>query len=177
VAVVFHRWIQQSAVDGILVDVADYKHVFQGPGIVLVGHECDYSLDLADGRPGMMYTRKRHTSGDLSDRVAGAFRRALEACQVLERESELAGRVRFKTDEVRLVLLDRLRAPNTFDTFQQLEPELRGCFCDWYGENPIRLERTSQDPRQCLSIRLLAQSAANPVELLRRVESSAALVR
>ncbi len=30
---VFQRWIQQHAVEGLLIDVADYKHVPDGPGI------------------------------------------------------------------------------------------------------------------------------------------------
>lgn len=177
VALAFHHWIQQNAVDGILVDVADYKHVHQGPGIVLVGHECDYSLDSSDGRPGLVYTRKRHMSGDLSDRVAGAYRCALEACQKLERDPALAGRIHFDADEVRLVLLDRLRAPNTIETFRDLEPELVGSLGEWYGDTAIHLERTSQDPRQCLTIRVVAERSVSLAELLRRVETSVALPR
>jgi len=32
---VFHRWIQTQAVDGLLIDVADYSHVHHGPGVVV----------------------------------------------------------------------------------------------------------------------------------------------
>ena len=56
---VFHRWIQDHAVEGLLIDVADYKHVPEGPGILLIGHEGDYSIDMAKGRPGLLYSRKR----------------------------------------------------------------------------------------------------------------------
>ncbi len=34
----FHRWIQEQAIDGhLLIDVHDYSHIQQGPGILLVG--------------------------------------------------------------------------------------------------------------------------------------------
>src|SRR3954465_5689913 len=40
-APVFQRWIQQKSVEGQFVDVADYRHVFEGPSIVLIGHDSD----------------------------------------------------------------------------------------------------------------------------------------
>ena len=36
---VFHRWIQRQAVDGLLIDVADFPHMPTGPCVVLVAHE------------------------------------------------------------------------------------------------------------------------------------------
>src|SRR5260370_24044056 len=56
---VFHSWIQQQAFDELLLDVADYRHVEGGPGILLIGHEADYSLDNTDNRLGVRYNRKR----------------------------------------------------------------------------------------------------------------------
>ena len=46
---VFHRWIQTQAVDGLLIDVADYSHMATGPCVVLVAHEGHYVLDRAGG--------------------------------------------------------------------------------------------------------------------------------
>ena len=60
---VFHRWIQTSAVPGLLIDVADYSHVVNGPGVVLIGHESYYSLDVSKGRLGLLYQRKAKVHG------------------------------------------------------------------------------------------------------------------
>ena len=49
---VFHRWIERQDVDELLLDVHDYGHVPDGPGILLVAHEADYAFDLSGGRPG-----------------------------------------------------------------------------------------------------------------------------
>ena len=51
---VFHRWIQTGAVPGhLLIDVADYDHVPEGPGILLVAHEGNLGMDLIGGTLGL----------------------------------------------------------------------------------------------------------------------------
>ena len=59
----FHTWIQRRFLDGTPIDVADYKHVPDGPGIMLIGHEADRALDMGEGRPGVLYQRKREGEG------------------------------------------------------------------------------------------------------------------
>ena len=47
---VFHSWIQLKTVpDHMLIDVADYSHVKDGPGTLLVAHEANIYLDRFDG--------------------------------------------------------------------------------------------------------------------------------
>ena len=39
---VFHNWIQDKVVDDhLLIDVADYSHIPDGPGVT----ECDFQID------------------------------------------------------------------------------------------------------------------------------------
>jgi hypothetical protein len=60
---VFHGWIQQQALPGhLLIDVHDYSHVHHGPGILLVAHEANLSVDEAEGRRGLLYLRKQPAS-------------------------------------------------------------------------------------------------------------------
>src|SRR5690606_13498875 len=80
---IFQRWIQRDLVEGLLIDVAAYEHVHEGPGILLIGDEGDYSLDIRDGRPGLMYTRKRQITGTLPDVLRVSTRLALIAVQKL----------------------------------------------------------------------------------------------
>lgn len=122
-ASVFSNWIPQTS-DEVLVDVADYSHVGNGPLTLLVGHDANYSLDNTDGRPGLFYARKQPLAGDLAARLAAAFRAALKACRRLEEEPELAGAVRFRGNEILLVANDRLQAPNNPSTLQALQPAL-----------------------------------------------------
>ena len=41
---VFHSWIKQQLLDELLIDVADYRHVPAGPGVILIGHEADNAM-------------------------------------------------------------------------------------------------------------------------------------
>src|SRR5258708_37233597 len=108
----FQRWIQQKALDDMLIDVADYRHVFEGPGIVLIGHESDYGLDGSHGRPGLLFTRKRQRDADLQAQLRTSFRLTLAACNQLETDRSLTGKLKFNPDDVELRYLDRLQFPN-----------------------------------------------------------------
>ena len=84
---IFQRWIQEHTVDGMLIDVIDYKHVPEGPGIMLIADEGDYAYDLGDGQIGLHYIRKRAIPDNLPDALRLTFRQALLAAQKLEDEA------------------------------------------------------------------------------------------
>ena len=111
---VFQSWIQMHAVeDHLLIDVADYEHVPDGPGTVLVAHEANFSMDASGGRPGLLYQRKQPLPGGLEERIGNVFKYALAAAARLEENPGLA----FRTDELIFKIADRLLAPNTAETF------------------------------------------------------------
>jgi len=67
---IFHSWIQKQAVEGhLLIDIHDYSHVHRGPGILLVAHEGNFSMDQAEGRLGLFYYRKQPSDGSLRDHI------------------------------------------------------------------------------------------------------------
>jgi len=77
---IFHDWIQNQVGEGLLLDVADYRHVDAGPGVVLIGHEGNYSVDNTDNRLGIRYTRKAALDARNQDRLKQAARTDLTAC-------------------------------------------------------------------------------------------------
>ena len=66
----FHGWIQGRGLDGTPIDVADYKHVPDGPGIMLIGHEADRSLDFGEAL-GVRRGVALQTGGPIIHVVAG----------------------------------------------------------------------------------------------------------
>ncbi len=154
---VFHRFIREHAIDELLIDVADYKHVFQGPGVALVGDANDYFLDEGEGRPGLLFSRKRHGAGP-EGRLREGFARALHACALLEAAPELEGKLRFATDEVLLRLPDRLRAPNDDATFAEVSAEARPLLDALFGAGGYSVERGAPAP-EALSLRVRAKTA------------------
>ncbi|HJK90661.1 MAG TPA: hypothetical protein RMH85_11900 [Polyangiaceae bacterium LLY-WYZ-15_(1-7)] len=136
---VFHRWIQDDVVkDELLVDVADYSHVPQGPGVLLVGHGADWYYDQGEGRPGLLFSRKRAFEGDLRARLRDAFRQALEAAKRLQDDPTTG--LRFGTSELLVRVPDRLHAPNTDAAFTALAPLVAEVAGELFG-GEVKVER------------------------------------
>jgi hypothetical protein len=164
---VFHRFIRENAFDELMIDVADYKHVKHGPGVVLVGDANDYYLDESEGRIGLMFSRKRHGVGPEA-RLRDGFKRALRACSLLEAAPELSGKLRFFSNEVLVRTPDRLRAPNDDASFAELSAEVTALANELYGAGAFTLARGPGAPA-ALELRLSASSAPELAALLAKL--------
>ncbi|MCH7804124.1 MAG: hypothetical protein IH937_08565 [Acidobacteria bacterium] len=166
---IFHSWIQRQAIEGhLLIDIHDYSHVYRGPGILLVAHEGNFSMDRAEDRLGLFYCQKQPSKGSLRNHIQTIFRTALQACRLLEEESELEG-IRFKTDEVLVVANDRLFAPNTPETFQQLQPVFREFFEQLFDGNEFTLNHRT-DPKERFSVTVHSPHSMDTQTLLERAQ-------
>jgi hypothetical protein len=143
----FQRWIQQKKLNELLIDVVDYAHVFQGPGIVMIGHESDYAVDMGNGQPGLLYTRKRQTDASLREQLRMSFYRALTACQQLEAETKL----RFRANDPEVRFLDRLNLPNSPESLDIVRNDLNAVLTEVYCK-PVNFVPLSVDPRQILTV-------------------------
>jgi hypothetical protein len=170
---VFHGLIQSKAIpDHLLIDVSDYAHVHHGPGVLLAAHEGNFYSDTGEGRLGLLYQRKQpvpDTNG-LRDRLAHVFATALRACDILERDGAFGGRLRFRTDEVVLRVNDRLLAPNTPETYRDVEPVLRSFLSELYPGDEVKLE-PRHSPLTLFEVRAKASSSPPVSELLERLEA------
>ncbi len=160
----FHRWTAAQQFDELLIDVADYRHVPNGPGVVLVGHEADYAIDNAGGRWGLLYNRKASLGGTNEDRLRQAFAAAANACQLLETEFA-AESLQFSRQDFALFINDRALAPNTSETLEQARPVMES-FLKTLGEFKIDHQA---DPRKRFGVEVtlstpfeMAQFAAAP---------------
>ena len=169
---VFHRWIQTRAVDGLLIDVADYTHLPTGPLVLLVGHEGRYVLDRGDDRLGLQYVRTQPLDGPLETRLRAAAGTLLRAARLLEEDAALTGPVRFRRDEIEWVSNDRLLAPNTPDTLSAVRPAFESFLAALSGGAPWTLTpRTGPGARFGLHA---STSAGAPLEALTGRPSSGA---
>ena len=67
---VFHQWIQQDIIpDHLVIDVVDYKHIIDGPGIMLIAHEANISIDRENNEIGLMYIRKKPLNKTLIENI------------------------------------------------------------------------------------------------------------
>jgi hypothetical protein len=169
---VFHSWIQQQVCEELLLDVADYRHVQGGPGIILIGHEADYSLDNTDNRLGVRYNRKAVLDGGKEHRLVQATRAALQASQRLEEDSTLNQKLKlnFNGQEIEIFVNDRALAPNREDIRQALKPDFQAFADRLFGAGEYSLSFDS-DPRRLLTVSLKASRAFAVQELLQNLAS------
>jgi hypothetical protein len=143
---VFHDWIQTQQLAELLIDVADYRHVPQGPGIVLIAHDAHYVMDFTDARLGLLYSRRRETHPSrgaiqsVEDRLRSVWHCALTACQRLEAHPLLHGRLQFQGNELLLRCNDRLRAPNTTAAYDDLCQHLAPFLATLYPGQRVEVE-------------------------------------
>ena len=161
---VFHQWIQGQVCDELLLDVADYTHVPDGPGIVLIGHEADYALDNTDGKLGVRYSRKATVAGSNLDRLEQATRSVVRAFERLQQDLKPS----FNGTDLEVVINDRLLAPNTDTTKKAAEPEIRKFLARVFDGAGYSLTFPS-DPRRLFGVAVKAEREFTIPELARNL--------
>jgi hypothetical protein len=167
---VFNNWIQRHVTEELLIDVADYLHVHNGPGMILIGHEADYSLDNRAGRLGLLYNRKTQLDGSVQEKLVQAARAALTAARLLEKENS----VKFNGHEAQVLINDRLLVPNTPETFATLEPDLRTFLDRLYNGTEYTLTYASVDPRERFTVDIKVTTRFDVETLLKNLSVEAA---
>ena len=153
---VFHSWITAGSAEELLIDVADYRHVPEGPGVVLIGFRADYSLDHCGGRWGIRYYRKAPLAGGNLDRLLHSARATLNACRRLQADSRLSGGIRLDGHEFEIQVCDRLLAPNNTSEQQEFTAELAPFLERFLRGGPYRLTYDN-DPRSLLAARVTSE--------------------
>jgi hypothetical protein len=165
---IYHRWIQQSALEDLLIDVADYSHVPSGPGVMLIAHEGNYALDETDHQRGVVYYSKHKLAGDLSARFVRVAHKALKAAELMSADADLEGALKVPGNRLQFFANDRLVAPNTDAVYAELEPAFEAFLDRLYAGAPYKLERET-DPKERLSVRVSAASEVPLKTLLERL--------
>ncbi|MEK6600608.1 MAG: hypothetical protein AABZ09_01885 [Candidatus Binatota bacterium] len=148
---IFNSWIQAS--NGEYYDLADYSHVRAGPGILLIAHEANISMDNSGDRLGLLYNRKQVLSGGSQEKLQFVFKVALEFCRRIEDEPSLKERLKFRGNEALFLINDRRMAPNSEETFREVRPELEKLAGRLYGRSEFTLEH-NPDPRERFSVHI-----------------------
>ena len=152
----YHRWIQQSALQDLLIDVADYSHVPAGPGVMLIAHEGNYALDETGHERGVLYYSKHKLTGALPERLAQVAGKALQAAQLMSGDTELQGSLKVPGNQLQFFANDRLVAPNTDAAYGELEPAFKTFLDRLYAGARYTLQRET-DPKERLSVRVQAE--------------------
>jgi hypothetical protein len=149
---VFHDWIRRRKLAGVLIDVADYRHVPDGPGVMLITHEINYSMDYTDGRFGLLAQRKLGPGDDHVSRIVELVRSAAAFGALLESDRRVKGKLSLEGGLFHYMSNDRLLAPNNEVSFAALLPDVAAAAAIIYPEQNVSISRLQNDPRDRLTI-------------------------
>ena len=126
----FHNWIQEDKIPNhTMVDVANYKHIPDGPGIMLIAHEGHFSLDFEDDELGLLYVRKIPLGKNISETLSGLQQILDFAVELIQIDSEMGEKIEF-SDEYQLLSNDRFELPNDAESEKKLLQAASGVFND-----------------------------------------------
>ena len=157
----FHRFIQRGLVEGLILDVADYRHVPQGPGVLLVGHDVDFGI----AEDGFSVVRKRSFDDDAATQLRDALRMGLGALEAIDDDVEFdveIDRARFT-----VTVFDRsLGAPG--EVAEALRETIAPLMTELYGRDVKLAPVEVTDGRQAAAVHVEAdpQAAAGVLEAL-----------
>ncbi|MBX2821593.1 MAG: hypothetical protein KTR29_17985 [Rhodothermaceae bacterium] len=169
----FHSWIQHDLLDEIPIDVADYSHVVDGPGILLITHEADYAFDEVGGA-GLRYVRKKEMPGSLEFAITQGFLQVVKAARLLEQDT--AGTVSFDLARVEITILDRRLYPNSSATTDSVQPVVTGLFSTIFKTKQVECARVSEDARFPFALTIRAPHTLEIDEISPASVSEAVLV-
>ena len=149
---IFHDWIRQKTLPGTLLDVADYRHVPDGPGIMLIAYETNYAMEHIDGQFGLSGQHKLGEGNTNKERILDLAKRMASFGDLLESDERVAGKIKFEGNKFLYRANDRLKAPNTDETYAALKPDLADAAESLYPGKSVSITRVDNDPRSRLEI-------------------------
>lgn len=166
---IFHEWIRHKKLGGILLDVADYRHVPEGPGIMLITHEINFAMDYSEGRFGLLAQRKRGDGSSHPERILELVRATAAFGTLLEDDPRLEGSLRLEAGVFHYMANDRLAAPNDELSYAALKADLEAAASLIYPGRPLLISRLENDSRD----RLTAVVEAGSMDMVALLETVA----
>ena len=153
----FHKWIQEDKLDDLLIDVADYWHVPEGPGVVLVAHNAFYSVDNSQGRLGLLFNRRTPVEGNTQEVMAHALKSARDFARLMAGEEGLEGKLILDRKSLQIIVNDRHFAQNSDETLATLQPDAEAALKQTLGERSYSFKR-APDPRARFSVEVTSDT-------------------
>jgi rhodanese-related sulfurtransferase len=150
---VFHRFIQRGLAEGLLLDVADYRHVPRGPGVLLIGHDVDYGVS----EHAFTVVRKRSADDPAATQLRDLVRMALGVLDAIEDDGDLD--VVVDRSQFTLTALDRRLGPPD-EVAASLLAEIEPVVTELYGADGAFAAVRDPDPRAAPALEMQAAGPA-----------------
>ena len=159
---IFQEWIRSEKIGGTLIDVIDYRHVPDGPGIMLVTYEINYMMEHQDFY-GLYVQRKWGKVEDQphADAIVDLVKSSSKFGALLEKDAGII----LKGNEFHYISNDRLNAPNTDEAFEAAKADLSEALGKIYSGASFSIERLQNGPKERLTLVVKVDSPVAIAEL------------
>ncbi len=141
---ILHNWLGKNE---DWLDIADYIHMINGPGVVLFGRICFVSFDNTDGDPGVLYGHRFGLPGSLKDRIQTVLDNAIITAQEIVCDPLCPSELQSQAQKLEISINDRGQAPNTAETAEVLEPVVQEVLEQRFGKGGFEIQRI-EDPKR-----------------------------
>lgn len=166
---IFHDWIRYQKLSGVLLDVADYRHVPDGPGVMLITHHINFAMDRLDGRFGLFAQQKLNQADNRRDQILALVRATIAFGALLESDWRVKKNLSLEGGQFHLMSNDRLRLPNTDSAYHNILSDLEVAATIVYPGRDVSIARVENDPRERLTAVVDADVSINMKELMAAV--------
>lgn len=162
---IFQDWIKTQALGEVMIDIADYRHVPDGPGMMLVCHETNYGMDAAEGgQLGLLAQRKQPQAGDHKDRILGVIRGSLKFLSLLEKDPRTPKALKFNVGAFEYISNDRLRVANSDAGLAAIRGDLEAAAAKLYPGKKVSIERRQNHAKSRLAVRVSSGGESSDVQ-------------
>ncbi len=167
---VFGRWRDDTGEE--VIDLQDYSHVTNGPGVVLVSKRWVLSVDWADAQPGVLLSTRRKLSGANSEeRLIAAARLLLEKTIRLLGEPELRDAARANASELSIAINDRVLSPKSEENDAAIRPAVAALLDRLYGDAAREVTARGASTRLEYHVRVDGQERRTADDLLTALDA------
>jgi hypothetical protein len=154
---IFSRWRHEQD-ESDWIDLADYAHMPKGAGIMLIGKQGAFSVNLDDPGIGLLYSGRKDFAGTVDQRVLEAARRCLNFTKRLTAEPEYPEPLKLLPGAWEVFINDRLNFPNTQETGQRLRGGIESALNVLFGAGAYSM-KAEDDPQRRYAFSVRAQQA------------------
>ena len=154
---IFSRWRHEQD-ESDWIDLADYAHMPKGAGIMLIGKQGGFSVNLDDPGIGLLYSGRKDFAGTIEQRVLAAAHRCLRFTKRLTTEPEYPAQLKLLPSAWEIFINDRLNFPNTNETDQRLRGGIEAALNVLFGAGAYSMQK-EDDPQRRYAFSVRAKQA------------------
>ncbi|MGK5093049.1 hypothetical protein WDW89_13660 [Deltaproteobacteria bacterium TL4] len=145
------------------LDIADYLHLQDGPGVVLLGPKRFVSFDRTEGADGILYCQRNGLEGSLKARFVEVLNNGILFAKKMRGEEACPSDVSTETTQLIITINDRKQAPHSEQTARQLGSVIQEALKEVLDGTDVQMSPLA-DPKELFGYQVKLSPALSLIE-------------